>query len=326
MDLPRAAWMTAIALGLALLAAGSASAFQFKSCMSADGAGPCAGAGGNTSALNAPSSVVVSPDGRFVYSAALAGDAIAVFARDAASGSLSFQSCVRGPDATGPCTTLSHSRLLDGPSALAISPDGKHIYEAASVGDELATFTRDKDTGALTFASCMSTNGGDGCVAIFNGVLDNPVALAMGSDGDELYVAGANQSSIGVFSRNQDTGLLAFFSCWGAAPECPDLPSANAQLTTPSALAVSSDGRFLYAAARAADAVAVFRTDQSLHALTYVGCVRATAASGCTSIANTKALDGPAALATSPDGVHLYVAARDGDAVAVFARARPVGF
>jgi 6-phosphogluconolactonase (cycloisomerase 2 family) len=323
MGLPRAAWTTAAAIALALLAAGSASGFQFKSCVSAGGAGPCGGVGGNTSALDNPSAVVVSPDGRYVYSAALDGDAISVFARDQASGALSFQGCVRGPNDTGPCAALNHTRLLDGPSALAMSPDGEHIYEAASVGDELATFRRDKDTGALTFAGCMSTNGGDGCIAINNGVLDAPVALAMGPDGDELYVAGANQSSVGVFSRNHDTGLLAFFSCWGAAPECPDLPGApnpNDQLATPSGLAVSPDGRFLYAAARNADGLAVFRTDQSLHALTYIGCIRATAIPGCTSIGNSNALDGPAALAASQDGVHLYVAAREGNAVAAFAR------
>lgn len=323
MGWPRAAWTTAAAIALALLAAGSASGFQFKSCVSVSGAGPCASAGGNSSALASPSAVVVSPDGRFVYSAALAGDAISWFARDPGSGALSFQGCIRGPDATGPCAGLNHTRLLDGPRALAISPDGEHLYEAASVGDELATFKRNKDTGALGFAGCMSTNGGDGCLAIFNGVLDEPVALAMSPDGNELYVAGANQSSVGVFSRNHDTGLLAFFSCRGAAAECPDLPAApnpNDQLTTPSALAVSPDGRFLYVAARNADGLAVFRTDQSLHALTYIGCVRATALPGCASIGNTNALDAPAGLAASPDGAHLYVAARDGNAVAAFAR------
>jgi 6-phosphogluconolactonase (cycloisomerase 2 family) len=322
MGCSRAAWTTALAIAFALLAAGTASAFQFKGCVSADGSGPCAGIG-NTTALDEPRAVVVSPDGRHVYVAAFAGDAISTFARDPNSGALTFIGCVRGPNGTGPCTTINHLRALDGPQGLTMSPDGRNLYVGAVTGDALTWFTRDPDTGALSAPHCMSTNGG-GCLSIHSGALDDPVSLAVSPDGDELYAAALNGQSIGYFSRNLDTGNLAFFSCRGIASLCAAVPDGNA-LLNPSSLALSPDGRYLYSAALNGDAIAIFRPDNSLNTLNYVDCVGATDAGGCVSIANANALDGPASVVVSPDNAQLFVAARAGNAVGSFVRNQDTG-
>jgi 6-phosphogluconolactonase (cycloisomerase 2 family) len=322
MDRHRAAWTTALAIGIALIAAGSAHGFQFKSCVSHDGSGPCTSIG-NSEALNFPASVVVSPDGRHVYSSALVGDAVAIFARDPNDGALSFRGCVRGPNDAGPCVTFSHARALDGARPLAMSPNGRQLYVGAQNGDALTWFTRDPDTGALSAPNCMSTNGG-GCTSIHSGALDDPYSLAISPDGDELYAAAWNGRSIGYFSRNQDTGALGFFSCRGVASLCVPVPDASA-LEMPKALAVSGDGRHLYSAAENGDAIAVFRPDTSLNTLNYVDCYGATAAGGCISIGNSHALDGPASLVVSPDDAHLFVASSAGNAIGSFGRNAETG-
>jgi 6-phosphogluconolactonase (cycloisomerase 2 family) len=325
MERHRAAWTTALALALALMATGSAAAFQFKSCVSVTGAGPCASAGGNTTALDDPRAVVVSPDGKHVYAGSFGGDAIGVFARDPGSGALTFQSCVSA-DGSGPCTIIrpgGHLRALDGPRALVISPDGKHLYVAAGgpSGDAISFFSRNPDTGALGFVGCMTTNNeAQGvCVGIHSGALDDPSALAISPDGDEVYVAAENGDSIGYFSRNQNNGQLAFFSCRGVASLCTTVAATGSgALDGPSALAVSRDGTYLYTAGRNADAIGVFRPDTSLNSLAYLGCYGAIAE--CTSIGNTNALDGPSSLAVSQDNSQLFVAAGSGNALGSFNR------
>ena len=323
MEWHRAAWTTALAIALLLVTAEAASAFRFKSCVSAVAAPGCTI--GNAGALNDPRAVVVSPDGRHVYSAAFEGDAIGVFARDPSSGALRFRSCVSANGA-GPCAIIrpgGHLRALNGARALVMSPDGMHLYAAAFLGDAVTTFRRNPDTGALTFAGCMTSNNEDQgiCIGIHSGALAGPAALAVSPDGDEVYVAAEGGDSIGYFSRNVNNGLLAFFSCRGAASLCTAL-SPVAALDAPSALAVSRDGRFLYTGARDGDALATFRPDTALNTLTFLGCI---GPSGCTSIGNSNALNGPESLVLSPDNRFVYAAAGAGNAVAAFVRNRDTG-
>jgi DNA-binding beta-propeller fold protein YncE len=87
-------------------------------------------------------------------------------------------------------------------------------------------------------------------------------------------------------------------------------------------VAVSPDGRSVYAAAYSSDAVAIFDRDGSTGGLTQkagvAGCVSWTGTGGA--CANGVALDGPVSVVVSPDGKTVYVAAAESDAVAVFDR------
>src|SRR5207237_735584 len=71
--------------------------------------------------------LALSPDGAHLYAAGKLDDALAVFARDSASGALSFvevdRQAVDGVDG------------LDGVDAVAVSPDGTHVYTAAANGE-----------------------------------------------------------------------------------------------------------------------------------------------------------------------------------------------
>src|SRR5690606_5358321 len=85
--------------------------------------------------------VAISGDGRFVYVAGQAADAIAVFERDAVSGLLAWRSQVQdgelGVDGIG------------GIAALAVSPDGRHLYAGGASDRAVAGFFIDPASGAL---------------------------------------------------------------------------------------------------------------------------------------------------------------------------------
>jgi 6-phosphogluconolactonase (cycloisomerase 2 family) len=84
-------------------------------------------------------------------------------------------------------------------------------------------------------------------------------------------------------------------------------------------LALSADGRFLYAAAYHDGAVTAFARDPASGRLTALGgaggCVAAGAGAGC---ARGRGLDGAFNLALSPDGGSLYAVARHSAALTVF--------
>ena len=84
---------------------------------------------------------------------------------------------------------------------------------------------------------------------------------------------------------------------------------------------VSPDGQHVYVASKDSNAVAVFARNTTTGALTQLsgqaGCIAANGAGGC---ASGRGLVSPIHVEVSPDGQHVYVAARDSHAVASFAR------
>lgn len=97
--------------------------------------------------------------------------------------------------------------------------------------------------------------------------------------------------------------------------------ATGAGLDGAAAVVVSPDGASVYVAGAGGDAVAVFdrRADGVLSQKAgAAGCVSGSGTGRC---AHADALDRPVAMAVSPDGGSVYVAAADGDAVVVFDRA-----
>lgn len=162
----------------------------------------------------------VSPDNRHVYAAGAADNALAVFNRDAATGSLSFLQPFRDPDDG-----------LNYVTSMVISPDGAHLYAAAKRDNALTTFAIDAGSGALTRVQTLFDD-----VAGVHG-LRNATEVAVSPDGADVYVAG--DEKLGVFRRNPATGTLAFVETDAAA-------------FSPTWVGISPDGAYVYAFDQAA--------------------------------------------------------------------------
>ena len=302
------------------------------SCVSEDGTG---GACADGKALEGPSSVTVSPDGKSVYVTALFKDAVAVFSRDKTTGKLTQLSgddgCVQWVgQANAGCT--SHN-VLDNPLSVAVSPDGKSVYVAAAGSSSAVdVFSRNTTTGKLTQltgnAKCVSDDGSnDECE---NGqALQGATSVAVSRDKKSVYVASAGSDAVAIFKRNTTTGKLtqpadtAGCVSEDGGPNCID----GKLLAAPVSVAVSRDKQSVYVASRDSDALAVFSRNTTSGALTQLpdpeGCVTDGGNFGgqCT---QAKALDSPRSAAVSSERkpISVYVASRSSDGVAVFRRSR----
>src|SRR5262249_31484904 len=110
-------------------------------------------------AFGDPQGLVVSPDGESAYAASADDAAVAIFDRDPRTGALTQKpgtaGCISADGSGGACQL---DPTLLGPTALAISADGRNVY---AVGFQTMTvFDRDPGTGALAkqpgAAGCLS--------------------------------------------------------------------------------------------------------------------------------------------------------------------------
>src|SRR5438093_1213452 len=115
-------------------------------CVSEDGTrGTCM----DGHALFGASVVAVSPDGRYVYVASFESSAVTTFVRNTTTGVLGQLNGVAGcVSASGDGVTCGRGRGLNEAVAVAVSPDGQHLY-VASRGNAVAVFARNALTGEL---------------------------------------------------------------------------------------------------------------------------------------------------------------------------------
>jgi 6-phosphogluconolactonase (cycloisomerase 2 family) len=126
-------------------------------------------------------------------------------------------------------------------------------------------------------------------------------------DGRHVLVSASVDDALVVLARNPITGTIALVAEYRDGEGGVDgLDGARASTTSP-------DDLFVYVAGSAEDEVAVFARDPATGTLAFVEVQR-------NGVAGVTGLDGPWELASSPDGGHLYVAARDGNAVVAFSR------
>ena len=237
--------------------------------------------------------VTVSPDGKHVYAVGHHDHAVAVFSRDSVSGTLTFVEMVKdGVDG------------VDGllfPFCVAVSPDGKHVYVAAPQDDAVTLFDRNPSSGELTFVEFVEDgmSGVDG--------LRTVVSVRVSPDGKHVYAVGRGDSAVAVFSRSSADGTLSFVEV-----EKDEVDGVDG-LGGATSVAVSPDGNNVYATGSHDDAVVAFGRDSSSGVLTYIGSMR-------DGVDGVDGLERPQSVAVSPDDRFVFVAARDDNAVAVFAR------
>ncbi|HEY3614783.1 MAG TPA: beta-propeller fold lactonase family protein, partial [Gaiellales bacterium] len=172
---------------------------------------------------------------------------------------------------------------------------------------------------------CVSQQTTLGCAVVHG--LDDARAIALSPDGKTLYAAAFTPASVTSFSVDAHSGLLAQLnlSAGCLASTIQTGCGAARSLNGASALVVSPDGRNVYVAAATAGAVDSFarQPNGSLQQLTGIaGCSTTTVTPGCDS---APSLAGADAIAISPDGRFVYVAAASADAIVVFVRDAATG-
>jgi 6-phosphogluconolactonase (cycloisomerase 2 family) len=238
------------------------------------------------SGIDQPTAIAISPDGAQLYVAGSGSNAVAIFARDADTGALHPTGVVRDGRAV---------QGLDQPGDVALSPDGAHVYVAGFDDDALAVFSRDAVTGRLRFLAVMRDR-----VAGVRG-LGGAVSVAVSADGTTVYVAGREDDSLVVFSRNPRSGKLRF------------IESERERDFGPTSLAIAPDGRHVYASGFDASALAVYERDPATGRLRRIAVVR-------DADDPAHALTNAASVAVSPDGRSVVVASYGEDALELFAR------
>jgi len=154
---------------------------------------------------------------------------------------------------------------LNYPGAVAVSPDGAHVYVTALglpasgpfLGSTLSVFARDPFGGGLSLVDVLTgTVQGES--------LYQAAGLAFSPDGAHLYVAVDGASSLLVLGRNAGTGALTLIESQ------VDGVGGVDGLSVARDVEVSSDGSHVYVASIGDDAVAAFARNPTTGAVTFV--------------------------------------------------------
>lgn len=213
--------------------------------------------------LGSPEGMAVSADGNNVYVAAALSNDLAVLDRDPSTGTLTQAAdgsgCISNAALSG-CTTGTQ---LSGADAVVVSPDDASVYVTSLFSNSLTSFARTADTGELAqlegTSACAIYVLAVGCSLTRAG--DGPEGVAVSPDGASVYTAAYKSDAIDIFNRSADSGALIQRSGRAGcitASKAPDCKRARA-LNQVSSLVVSPDGRQVYSAAFASDAVSVFK-------------------------------------------------------------------
>jgi DNA-binding beta-propeller fold protein YncE len=227
-------------------------------------------------------SVTISPDGKSVYVGwddDSSSPGIAVLDRNPMTGGLTQKprpaGCINWdgyvyaeapPEGVCAVATGAFGGSYGGIDSLAMSPDGENVYaiDSALYDGGLVILDRATATGALTqkpgTAGCITAEGDGGACAIGTAV-DMTLTVAVAPGGEAVYVASPGADSITAFNRNSATGALTqkpgTAGCvteTGNGGACAD----GTALDNPYGVAVSPDGKNLYAASHATNGVAIF--------------------------------------------------------------------
>jgi hypothetical protein len=216
--------------------------------------------------------------------------------------------------ATAPCSANTKGSR---PGAAILSPDNRFLYAPADAnggnGAGVIVYARNTTTGALSFSSCVTSNGNGGqCATAANGA-GYPWNAAMDRNGQNLYIA--TESNIQVFRRNPTTGALTFAQCHGISAGC----TAVRGTTLIYSVIVSPDGTSVYA--RGSNALLVFTRQSNGNLLQKAGdagCLTEAAVATCKDVIGLGS--NGFQLSLSPDGKYLYVPIQSPGGVSTFER------
>ena len=243
--------------------------------------------------LDGAAALSLSPDGKHLYVAGRNDDAVAVFSRDPATGSLTFVELQK--DGVGGVDGLN------GASVVTTSADGTNVYVAGPLDDAVAVFARDTGTGSLTFV--QAEHDGIGRVRS----PDSLRGLVVSPDGKHVYATDATKNSVLTYSRDPSTGMLAWIDALRESAH------GVSGIKGAMAIAISPDGLKVYVSGPGDSALVVFGRDPVTGSLSFVD-KQLDQFAGVTGIASVRSI------AASPDGNDVYTADGVEHALAVFAQ------
>jgi DNA-binding beta-propeller fold protein YncE len=273
--------------------------------------------------LGGPDVIAVSPDDRSVYVGSFPGNAIAVFTRNADTGTLTQPAGPTGCIAAVPGNGCATGLALAGVEGMAISPDSRSVYAGAAISDGLAVLNRDPATGGLAQATdgsgCIVSTPLAGCTT--GTQLGGADAVAVSANEKDVYATSLFSQSVTSFTRTRHSGRLAqkpgpagclvFLRATGC--------SFGRAVATPEGIAVSPDGANLYVASYAPGTIAVFNRNRRSGAIAQKplrrGCLGA-----LPECAGARGLSGLGSLVLDASGTYLYAAAEKSNAITIFRR------
>jgi DNA-binding beta-propeller fold protein YncE len=189
----------------------------------------------------------------------------------------------------------------------------------------VVTAARAATSGDLTFQQCLSETATSGCTTTANG-LGGGHGLVVSPDGTDVYVVGkpsdTTEGQVAEFRRST-TGALTKIGCIGEGAEATNDHCVTANgMVGAAGLAISPDGRNVYAVSDTGNAVVTLGRNTTTGALTYGSCIAESTSDRCGAGlgAGVNGLNGATGVAVSPDGKSVYVTSETSSAVAVFNR------
>ncbi len=212
--------------------------------------------------------LLISADGRHLYTAVQDLNAIAIFDRNPSTGELTNARSFLGEISAGTAA----------PSKLALSDDDERLYVVSEENSTVATLARNQQNGDLTLLRAVfddrdavtgitrtsglalgpaqthiyAAGAQDSAIAVFDAALtfiavernsggavrgmQQPAAVVVAPDGSQVITAGFGDGSLSVFDRNPDGRLQFSSTIRGSGPN---------ELLQPTGLAISPDGAML---------------------------------------------------------------------------------
>ncbi len=195
--------------------------------------------------------LAMTPDGRYLYTAADFSDAIAVFSRDLGSQVLSFETVLRSGDSNNG-TTLP---AMDDLSQVMLSPNAEFLYVLAPGAQRLLIFDQNQQTGALNYVGDL--DGFDG------GSMILPSSIALTPDSGYLLMADETGGAVNYYERDESSGLLTWVDTYFTTDD-PGLAMTSPQ-------SILTDGTYVFTLSPSDHAITILRLVAEADCLTPVG-------------------------------------------------------
>ena len=241
--------------------------------------------------MSQPRYATVSPDGKHLY--VVSANALHSFDINASTGAVS--PLFKLKDGSGGVDGLA------GANCIVFSDDGNFAYVTGETDDSISWFSRNSDTGFLSYEGSIYDPEADG--------LDSPQRVILSPDNQYAYVTADGDHSVSWFSRNSSTGELTYTAT------LKDGAGGGSGLSGAKGITISSNGLFAYVVGHSDHSVSWFSRIPATGALSFEGLIRDVEDSG-----TVDGLSFPVDVILSANEDFIFVSSLQDDSVSWFSR------